>query len=447
MSGPSAPDRMRGPLASALALAVLVTACSAADDRSSAAPTAIRSAPDTSTPAAPGPDTATTAPSHTREATRASPSAAAPGETSRAPSSGPESQSPAAVRSVEPAPSDAALAAALQPVLDEWLDEAGSPGAVLGVRLADGRTAVVAAGDADVEGGNPVLPGDRFRIGSITKTFMATLILGLVEDGLIALDDTLDRHVPEAAHGERVTIAQLLDHTSGIHDFAALSEYRNSMLRSPGRTWAPADIVALVADRELDFEPGAGWAYSNTNYVLLGMAAERVTGEPLAALLRARIYEPLGLDSTYLDELEPSPPVAINGHFDVDGDGTPDNLRALPYTALVTSGAAAGGISASAHDVLDFASGLFGGELVAETTLSRMLEVAPPAQDYALGIDRQTVAGRTAWGHGGALPGFSTMLAHFPDERVTVIAMTNETGVSVDGVVARALEAALTVGE
>jgi D-alanyl-D-alanine carboxypeptidase len=322
-------------------------------------------------------------------------------------------------------------------LLDDWLVEAGAPGAVLGIRLLDGGTAVVPAGRTDDAGGFELEPGHRFRIGSITKTFVATLLVQLSEDGLLDLDDLLADHLPAVPHGQLVTVRQLLQHTSGIPDFGALEEYRQGLLRNPGRTWQPQETLELVADLPLDFEPGSRWAYSNTNYVLAGLVAEAVSERPLAALLREHILGPLGLESTFLENLEPAPPLETSGHYDIDGDGRAENVRIIPYTALVTSGAAAGGLSASALDVLDFGSGLFDGELLSEEGLATLIATSAVSAGYGLGMARYERRGIEVWGHAGGLPGFTAFFAHAPGDGVTVVALVNQTGVDVTTLVER----------
>jgi D-alanyl-D-alanine carboxypeptidase len=332
----------------------------------------------------------------------------------------------------------------MQPALDDWRQRTGTPGAVLGFRLPDGRTAIVASGMENELTGAPVNVGDRFRVGSITKTFVATLILQLASAGLVGLHDQLFDYLPDAPHARRVTIRQLLDHTSGIPDFGDVPGYRLQILTAPARVWTAQQTVDLIADKPLDFKPGTNWAYSNTNYTLLGMVAEQVTGQPLAELLRQHIYEPLGLSDTYLEEEEPGPPMVVVGHYDLNDDGKPDNVGAIPYTALVTSGAAAGGISASAVDVLDFASGLFDGALVDQATLDEMLTVTPPAKDYGLGIERLTDFGAAGWGHGGGIPGFTTVFAR-GDSGITLVAMANQSDARLATLVSAGAEAIATL--
>ncbi|HUG49030.1 MAG TPA: serine hydrolase domain-containing protein [Candidatus Limnocylindria bacterium] len=341
-------------------------------------------------------------------------------------------------------PSDAAsLALALEGLLDDWLVASRAPGAVLGLRLADGQTVVVAGGQTDDAGGFPVEADHRFRIGSITKTFVAALLVRLAGEGLLGLDDVLALHVPWAPHAERVTVRQLLSHTSGMPDFAAEPAYRQGLLLDPGRVWTARETVEFVAERELDFDPGTEWAYSNTNYTLAGLVAEAVVGEPLADLLRDRIAAPAGLADTYLEGLEDSPPIETAGHYDIDGDGDLENVRIIPYTGLVTSGAAAGGLSSTAADVLAFAVGLAGGQLLDATQLEELTAPAPGSPAYGLGVGLFRREGRDLWGHAGGLPGYTALLVHVPADGASAVVLVNASGVDVQSLIGDALRLAL----
>jgi D-alanyl-D-alanine carboxypeptidase len=334
-----------------------------------------------------------------------------------------------------------ALTAALQKALDDWRSFSHAPAAVLGVRLPSGRTAIVASGQADETAGVALSTDDRFRIGSITKTFVAVLVLQLQADGRVQLTDKLSSYLPEAPHADQVSIRQLLDHTSGLADFAVQPRYALAILTLPGRPWTAEETIDVVADQPLNFEPGSRWDYSNTNYVLLGMLAEHVAGKPIAQLLRERIYQPLGLDDTFLEQEEDAPPMRVPGHFDLNGDGESETILAPRYTAIVTSGAAAGGLSASALDVLDFGSGLWGGQLLDQDSLADMLLVEKPSTDYGLGIVRRTFGDREAWGHAGALPGFTAVFVRAEDGTIAV-AMANQSDLEMGPLVRAAARAA-----
>ena len=336
-------------------------------------------------------------------------------------------------------PPDSALARHLQQLVDDWREVESVPGAVLGLRLGDGETLVVASGRTDDGGGQPIEAQHRFRIGSITKTFIAVLMLQLAEEDLLDLDDRLAEHLPWAPHADELTLRQLLEQTSGLPDFGGLAAYRQSLLANPARVWEARETVELVAGLELDFEPGSRWAYSNTNYTLAGLVAEEVTGRDLAGLLRDGISQPAGLASTYLEGLEPAPPIETAGHYDLDGDGRAENVRMIPYTGLVTSGAAAGGLSSTARDTLEFAGALFGSELLGEAGLALLTTGSPVNPAYGLGLALFERDGRLLWGHAGALPGYSALLIHAPAEQVSVVALANQSGVELQALLEDAL--------
>ncbi|HVM30362.1 MAG TPA: serine hydrolase domain-containing protein [Candidatus Limnocylindrales bacterium] len=336
-----------------------------------------------------------------------------------------------------PAPADSGLAVALQPLLDDWLQQQGVPGAVLGLRLADGRTAVLAAGSTDDVDGEPIQPGHRFRIGSITKTFVATLVLQLVDEGLVDLDEPAGAYLPEAPFAGQVTVRQLLSHTSGVPDFGRHEDYARLILLQPAREWTPTEVLALVEDQPLDFEPGSRTAYSNTNYTLAGMIVETTTGQPLADALRQRILEPAGMETTFLEGMEPAPEMDVAGHFDINMDGQPDNVRAISYTGLVTSGSAAGGLSSNALDMLQFSEALFRGQLVSHAALDEAVPAQPG--EHGLGIISASRDGMVAYGHDGALPGFAAAFAYLPEVEVSIVALSNQTGADVHGLISAAL--------
>src|SRR4029453_16803608 len=156
-----------------------------------------------------------------------------------------------------------------QTMLHHWRSRGDAPATVLGVATGDGETWVGADGTAEREGHIPVRTDAPFRIASITKVFVAVVVLQLVEEGRLGLDDPASRYAPDAAPWH-VTIRQLLNHTSGIPDFGMADEFGEQLAAHRDRRWTAAQAVALVADNEPTFAPGTDYAYSNTDYVLLG---------------------------------------------------------------------------------------------------------------------------------------------------------------------------------
>src|SRR3954468_6637644 len=200
---------------------------------------------------------------------------------------------PAATASAAPHRPDRAK---LQHALDAVVSS-GAPGAIALVR--DGRRSLrLVSGYENLATRRPMRPRDRFRVGSVTKTFVATVVLQLAGEGRLALEDTVERWLPGLVPGgANITIRQLLNHTSGLGDYADDAFVRR-VLEDPGRVWAPKELIAVGTSHPPPFGPGAGLAYSSTGYIVLGLIVEKATGNQLSTELRRRIFAPLRLRST-----------------------------------------------------------------------------------------------------------------------------------------------------
>ena len=186
---------------------------------------------------------------------------------------------------------------------------AGAPGAAARIRDEHGVTQA-ASGVADLRNGRPMRPGLHYRVGSLTKPFVATVVLQLVAEGRVSLQDTVERWLPGILpYGDQVTVRQLLSHTSGVPDYTLepiVRLYTDPQARF--RAWTPRELVALIADQPPDFPPGTAWSYSNTGYVLAGMIVEAATGHRLGRELTRRILRPLGLRNTVFPVNRPTIP-------------------------------------------------------------------------------------------------------------------------------------------
>lgn len=301
----------------------------------------------------------------------------------------------------------AAASAPARPALQSQLRQvvaAGAPGAIALVN--DGhRIRLHSAGVADTRSGRAMRPTDRFRAGSMTKSFVATVALQLVGEGRLKLTDTVERRLPGILpYGDHVTVRQLLNLTSGVPDtqYAVEAEWlKGNMTRS----WSPRELVALVADKRPDFAPGSSWAYSNTNYVLAGLIIERVTGRRLGDELERRIFAPLHLrDTSFPVNATAVAGPHANGFAVVNG-------KALDVTVLNPSGTwAAGNAVSTAADIADFWRALLGGKLLAPAQLKAMKTTVPSWKGtpfrYGLGIQEIPSACGTAWGNGGEIAGY-----------------------------------------
>lgn len=317
-----------------------------------------------------------------------------------------------------------------QRMLHQWRSRADLPATVLAVRTTDGGTWVGADGTRERDGHIPVTSDAPFRIASITKLFVAVVLLQLVEESRLELDDPASRYVPAAAVW-RVTIRQLLNHTSGIPDYGMSDDFNDELVHHRDRRWTAAEIVASVADKEPTFPAGTDYAYSNTDYILLGEVIERVTGHSWANEVRTRILEPLQLSDTHIAGREPVPRPVVSGYFDIDNDGNLDNVETgLPWTSLETAEGPAGAMVSTAPNLLAFGDALFHGRLLSDDTMRAMVAEGPfhpRFTNYGLGLEIARPDYRTTiWGHGGYLPGFRSALWYVPSRDAVIVVLAND---------------------
>jgi D-alanyl-D-alanine carboxypeptidase len=304
---------------------------------------------------------------------------------------------------------------ALQDLLDRWTSE-GEGGAVLAVALDGSEIRVMASGVAAPDG-TPVLPGDGFRIGSVTKTVVATMILQLVDEGALQLDDEVARHVAHPAVPEDVTVRDLLGHASGIPDVLAQRAFLAELRRSPDRHWQPEEVLDVVASRH---RTGGGHAYSNTNYVIAGLLLEAVSERPLEEELTSRIVDPLGLGGTYLP---PSPDRAPIAGFSLH---RPHGVTtSTPATAWETSTWAAGGLVSTAQDIATFLRALVGGDLLAPPTFAAMTEGFGAGAEHGLGVYPSDLPSGTGVSHAGDLHGFRAFAVAVPPGEDVLVLLVN----------------------
>jgi D-alanyl-D-alanine carboxypeptidase len=310
----------------------------------------------------------------------------------------------------------------LQRALDQ-LVAAGVPGALLLVR-EDGRTIRLASGYGTLEPKTRMRATDRFRVGSITKSFVAAVVLQLVGEGKLALDDTVERRLPGVVpHGERITVRQLLNHTSGLFDYGGDEEWLAAAYRDPMRDWTPREIVAVATSHDPHFARGAHWSYSNTNYYVLGLIVEATTGRSLETELRSRIFLPLRLRATSFDT---GPRIAgphAHGYF----------LKPLQDVTVGSPSVvwAAGALVSDADDLARFFRALLGGRVL-PAQLLRTMETMIPTEasfSYGLGLQKMRMQCGAVWGHQGGMPGYSTEALNSKDGRRQVVLSVNATEV------------------
>jgi D-alanyl-D-alanine carboxypeptidase len=311
---------------------------------------------------------------------------------------------------------------------------AGLPGVVLAAQRTGDDEIVSVAGVSSRERGTPLAATDRFRIYSLTKTFTAVVVLQLIEEGRLSLDQPVLAALPAAAETgipylDAITVRQLLDHTSGIYDYADETDspfYVDAFFGENAdwsKVWTPWELLAYAdgARHAPYFAPGEGNHYSNTNYILLGLIVEEITGNAFGDELQTRIFEPLGLTATSLPVGAELPADLVDGYHVIDG-------QEVNVSALNTSWVwAAGGIVSTASDVLHFADALFAGSLLGPAMQREMMPAATDDPEGSVGLG--LFGGETAYGpaiaNDGGSAGFLSQLMYYPEPGVIIVAVTN----------------------
>ncbi|MFE9900883.1 serine hydrolase domain-containing protein [Streptomyces achromogenes] len=339
-----------------------------------------------------------------------------------------------------PAPNTAGLAAVLRSVVAQ-----GAPGAL--ARIDDhGRTHRVTRGVADRVTGRAISTGDRFRIGSVTKTFTTVVLLQLVDEHRLALDAPVNRYLPGLLPDDRITVRHLLSHRSGLYDYSddmfAASVSGFEAVRKKVFTYR--QLVALSLKKPRTNAPGAAYAYSNTNFVVAGLLVEKLTGQPVRTAYRNRIVKPLKLTDTFYVH----PDTAIPGRH-TRGYLTPDRAGAplVDATAQTVSWAqSAGAVISSARDLDVFYGALLRGRLLSAARLADMERFTKvnSTTAYGLGLRRRDLScGVSVYGHTGAVQGYYTYAFGTKDGGRTLTAMANTSNnAKVLNTLAGALESA-----
>lgn len=352
-----------------------------------------------------------------------------------------------------PLPSiDPELATSLQAALDDAVADGVVPGAVLSVSVPGHAVWSGASGIADQRTERAMAPDTPVRIASVSKMFTAVVVLQLVEEGRLALDEPVATWLPDTVPGgSRVTVRHLLQHTSGIYDYLEDRRLIGDMHRDPGYEWAPEELVNYAA--RFPQRAIGRWDYSSTNYVVLGMLVEKVTGEPLALQVRQRIFEPLGMQSAAFLPYDPAPAQLARG-YSYENDLTGSSM---------SFGFATANLAMTAADLERFGRALFTEELLRAETREQMLRFVSgrgqydmPALAYGMGVMRNRLAIGTAasgeqrpdnanlvLGHIGGYGGFRSALWYAPDSGVVIAVGLNQAQTDPNDLAAVALDQVL----
>jgi len=315
----------------------------------------------------------------------------------------------------------------------------GVPGVLAEVQTGTRRLQGT-SGVADLDAGTPIAPDGYFRMGSNTKTFISVVLLQLVGEHRLSLDDSVDRWLPGVVHGNgndgtKITVRELQQHTSGLHNYTDdLSEQITSVeayRELEFHQYSRQDLLNIALAQAPDFAPGAGWHYSNTNYILLGMVIEKVTGRSWENEVTRRIIQPLGLRHTYAPGTTTQlPEPHATGYLFFSRD-----LRVDTTDQNMSWADSAGALVSTADDLSRFWSAIGHGVLLRPAQMLQMRQTVPadsgdtatvPGSRYGLGIFFTPLScGGGYWSHEGDVPGYDTVSGVSADGRTTVVLSVN----------------------
>jgi D-alanyl-D-alanine carboxypeptidase len=303
-----------------------------------------------------------------------------------------------------------------QHFVDQIVAQTDAPAAVIAVR-SHGASHVAAAGFADLSTKRRARAAERVWIGSVTKTFTATLVLQLAAAGKLSLSDTVDRWLEDAGTARRITIKQLLAHRSGLADYLTTPEVEKALARHPSRRIPAERLIHMITRRPLEFAPGSQSSYSNTNYLLLGRIAALADARTLYDAMRARIFRPLRIDAGFVQN-----GVARMSGYSGGRDVTAETLGG-PWGD--------GAVASSMLGLTNFYGALLGGRLLGQKYL-RLMTTVDSSSGLGLGIAREHAkCGVDYWGHGGSAVGYETLVLASRDGRTIVAAAANGDGHTV----------------
>jgi D-alanyl-D-alanine carboxypeptidase len=355
----------------------------------------------------------------------------------RAATGEPAARAAARPRAALPAPDPAGLAAVVRSAVGR-----GAPGAL--ARIDDhGRTYEATSGVADRSTRRAISTADRFRVGSVTKTFSAVVLLQLADEHRLDLDAPVNRYLPKLLPDDRITVRQLLGHRSGLYDYTddLFADSVSGVEAVRNKVFTYRQLVGLALKKPRTNAPGAAYSYSNTNFVVAGMLIEKLTRHSVRTEYEDRVFKPLHLrDTFYVHPATGIPGRYARGYLTPDKAGDP----LVDSTEQTVSWAqSAGAIISSARDLDAFYSALLGGRLLSSARLAEMERFTPVngTTAYGLGLRRRDLpCGISVYGHTGVVQGYSTYAFATKDGRRSLTAVANT---SNNGKVSAALAGAL----
>jgi len=329
------------------------------------------------------------------------------------------------------------LETALQVKLEEWHKAGNFPGATVGVVLANGESLGLAVGFSDRQTRSPMKPNDRMLAGSVGKTFAAATALQLIKEGKIGLDDRIEKYLGRESwfarlpNAKEITVRQLMNHSSGLMRYEFKEQFTRDLTANPERVWKPAELVAYLLDEKPPFEAGKGWDYSDTNYIVLGMIIEKVTGKKFYDEANRRLLKPLKLTDT-IQQDGPRLPGLVQGYAGPNNPfgGTDEMIVNGKFSINPQFEWTGGGYASTAQDLARWAKMLYEGKAFSADLLPQVLDgVSAPMlgreTKYGLGVIIRKTAVGTSYGHSGFFPGYMTDMMYFPEHKVAVAVQVN----------------------
>ena len=328
--------------------------------------------------------------------------------------------------------------ARVQALLDSVRQAGKYPGATLAVRMPNGEVIAIASGLSDTARRIPMRPEDRMLQGSVGKTYVAAVAMQLVAEGRLDLNARIATYLGDEPwfarlpNGASATVRQVMNHTSGLVRYEFQPEATAVLRREPYKVWTPAERLSYILGTAPPFAAGEGWEYSDTNYIILGMIIERITGRPFYDEATRRVLGPHRLTETVPSD-RPEIPGLVTGYA-----GPRNELGG--YDASIVNGRMAinpqfewtgGGMASTTADLARWAAILYEGRAFPDSLLPVMLDAVPARLGqnvrYGLGVIVRTTPLGPAHGHSGFFPGYATEMAYFPDLDVAVALQINVT--------------------
>lgn len=333
----------------------------------------------------------------------------------------------------------------LQARLDEWHKSGKFAGATLGVCLADGKCFGLATGFSDLETKRPMKADDLMMAGSVGKTYAAAVAMQLVKEGKVNLDDKIERYLGKEAWFSRlpnskdITVRQLMNHTSGLVRYEFKETFAKDLAANPYNVWKPEELIAYLFDEKAAFDAGKGWDYSDTNYIVLGMIIEKVTGEKFYDLAKKRIIKRHNLKRTIPQDRREIKGLVQGYAGDKNPFGKFDlTIKDGKYAVNPQFEWTGGGWVTTAEDLARWAKTIYEGRAFLPELLPQVLDGVPAPllgkeTKYGLGVIIRPTSAGISFGHSGFFPGYRADMMYFPDTKISVAVQMNSSAAGVLG--------------